>query len=111
MNVFGLDIGGSGIKGAPVETATGELIHERVRIKTPQPATPEAIVRTAVEVVSEAGWQGPVGCGFPAVVKDGVSLQQLVDGLNALGIGPRDLIAILQAIKAAGAIQADIEVM
>ena len=45
------------------------------------------------------------------VVKDGVSLQQLVDGLNALGIGPRDLIAILQAIKAAGAIQADIEVM
>ena len=46
-----------------------------------------------------------------AVVKEGVSLQQLVDGLNALGIGPRDLIAILQAIKAAGAIQADIEVM
>jgi flagellar P-ring protein FlgI len=46
-----------------------------------------------------------------ALVKEGVSLQQLVDGLNALGIGPRDLIAILQAIKAAGAIQADIEVM
>ena len=46
-----------------------------------------------------------------ALVKDGVSLQQLVDGLNALGIGPRDLIGILQAIKAAGAIQADIEVM
>ena len=46
-----------------------------------------------------------------AVVREGVSLQQLVDGLNALGIGPRDLISILQAIKAAGAIQADIEVM
>jgi flagellar P-ring protein FlgI len=46
-----------------------------------------------------------------AVVKEGVSLQQLVDGLNSLGIGPRDLIAILQAIKASGAIQADIEVM
>ena len=46
-----------------------------------------------------------------AVVRSGVSLQQLVDGLNALGIGPRDMIAILQAIKAAGAIQADIEVM
>ena len=46
-----------------------------------------------------------------AVVKEGVSLQQLVDGLNALGIGPLDMIAILQAIKAAGAIQADIEVM
>src|SRR5215207_2417722 len=46
-----------------------------------------------------------------AVVSEGMSLQQLVDGLNALGIGPRDMIAILQAIKAAGAIQADIEVM
>ena len=46
-----------------------------------------------------------------AIVKDGISLQQLVDGLNALGIGPRDLISILQAIKAAGAIQADLEVM
>jgi flagellar P-ring protein precursor FlgI len=46
-----------------------------------------------------------------AVVRDGISLQQLVDGLNALGIGPRDLISILQAIKASGAIQADIEVM
>ncbi|MBN8920012.1 MAG: flagellar basal body P-ring protein FlgI, partial [Rhizobiales bacterium] len=46
-----------------------------------------------------------------AVVREGVSLQQLIDGLNALGIGPRDLISILQAIKAAGAIQADLEVM
>src|SRR5215211_4292618 len=72
MNVFGIDIGGSGIKGAPVDTQSGELLEERVRIKTPKPATPEAIVRTAVEVVREAGWEGPVGCGFPAVVKGGV---------------------------------------
>lgn len=72
MNVFGIDIGGSGIKGAPVDTASGELLAERVRIKTPQPATPEAIVETAAEVISEANWQGPVGCGFPAVVKGGV---------------------------------------
>ena len=46
-----------------------------------------------------------------AVVKDGVSLQELVNGLNALGIGPRDMITILQAVKAAGALQADIQVM
>ncbi len=72
MNVFGIDIGGSGIKGAPVDTQSGELLEERVRIKTPKPATPEAIVETAVEVIREAGWEGPVGCGFPAVVKDGV---------------------------------------
>lgn len=72
MNVFGLDVGGSGIKGAPVDTETGELLAERVRIKTPRPATPGAIVAAAVEVVRESGWEGPVGCGFPAVVKDGV---------------------------------------
>jgi polyphosphate glucokinase len=72
MKVYGLDIGGSGIKGAPVDTSTGELLGERVRIKTPQPATPEAIVETAVEVVRQSGWDGPVGCGFPAVIKDGV---------------------------------------
>lgn len=73
MRVFGIDVGGSGIKGAPVDTETGELIAERVRIKTPHPATPEAIVTTAVEVVRRAGWDGPVGCGFPAVIKDGVA--------------------------------------
>ena len=72
MNVFGIDVGGSAIKGAPVDTETGELLAERVRIKTPQPATPEAIVETAVEVVRRSGWDGPVGCGFPAVIKDGV---------------------------------------
>jgi polyphosphate glucokinase len=72
LDVFGLDVGGSGIKGAPVDTETGELTGERLRIKTPQPATPEAIVETAARVVTESGWDGPVGCGFPAVIKDGV---------------------------------------
>jgi polyphosphate glucokinase len=72
VNVFGIDVGGSGIKGAPVDTQTGELIAERVRIKTPKPATPEAIIATAAEVVRQSSWDGPVGCGFPAVVKDGV---------------------------------------
>jgi polyphosphate glucokinase len=72
VHVYGIDVGGSGIKGAPVDTQTGELVAERVRVKTPKPATPEAIVETAVEVVRGSGWDGPVGCGFPAVVKDGV---------------------------------------
>jgi polyphosphate glucokinase len=72
MNVFGIDVGGSGIKGAPVDTETGELVAERVRIKTPKPARPEAIVKTSVRLVRRSGWEGPVGCGFPAVVKDGV---------------------------------------
>ena len=73
MNVFGIDVGGSGIKGAPVDTQSGELLTERVRIKTPNPATAQAIVQTTVEVIGQAGWEGPVGCGFPAVVKDGVA--------------------------------------
>lgn len=72
MNVFGLDIGGSGIKGAPVDTSTGKLLAERVRIPTPQPATPEAVLVTAATVVRQCGWSGPIGCGFPAVVKAGV---------------------------------------
>ena len=72
MNVFGIDVGGSGIKGAPVDTASGELITERLKLQTPRPATPEAIVETAVKVVRRSGWDGPVGCGFPTVIKDGV---------------------------------------
>ncbi len=72
MKIFGIDVGGSGIKGAPVDTETGELIAERVRIKTPTPAIPEAIAATSVEVVRRSGWDGPVGCGFPAVIKDGM---------------------------------------
>ena len=72
MDVYGIDVGGSGIKGAPVNLETGEFAAERVRIKTPQPATPQAIVQTAVEVVRQSGWEGPVGCGFPAVIKEGV---------------------------------------
>lgn len=71
MQVFGLDVGGSGIKGAPVDTSTGEILSERRRVGTPSPATPEAIVETAAEVVSGSGWTGPVGCGFPAVIKNG----------------------------------------
>lgn len=72
MNVFGLDIGGSGIKGAPVDSATGAMVTERFRLPTPQPATPEAMIAAAVEVVQHFGWNGPIGCGFPAVVKQGV---------------------------------------
>jgi polyphosphate glucokinase len=72
MHVFGLDIGGSGIKGAPVDIATGTMLTERFRIPTPQPALPEAMIATAAAVVQHFNWTGPVGCGFPAVVKAGI---------------------------------------
>lgn len=72
MHVFGLDVGGSGIKGAPVDMATGTLLAERFRIPTPQPAEPHALIATAAEVVAHFGWTGSIGCGFPAVIKSGV---------------------------------------
>jgi polyphosphate glucokinase len=72
MDVFGLDIGGSGIKGAPVNAESGELLGERIRVPTPEAARPEEVVAAAVEVISRSGWSGPVGCGFPGVVKEGV---------------------------------------
>jgi polyphosphate glucokinase len=72
MEVFGLDIGGSGIKGSPVDLETGELVEERIRIPTPQAPTSEAVVETALEVIGRFGWDGPVGVGFPGVIKDGV---------------------------------------
>ncbi len=69
---FGVDIGGSGIKGAPVDTTTGNLTAERLRIETPQPSEPDAVADAVAEVVNHFGWVGPVGCTFPAVVKHGV---------------------------------------
>lgn len=73
MQILGVDIGGSGIKGAIVETETGRLITERHRIDTPQPATPEAISRVLAQLVAHFNWNGPVGCGFPAAIQHGVA--------------------------------------
>lgn len=73
MQVLGVDIGGSGIKGAIVDTLTGELITERFRIETPQPATPDAIANTVNELVKHFAWKGKIGCGFPAVIHDGIA--------------------------------------
>jgi polyphosphate glucokinase len=70
---MGIDIGGSGIKGAPVDLQTGELLKERVRIPTPQPATPEAVAEAVGEVTRSFDWTGPLGCTVPAVVQHGVA--------------------------------------
>ena len=71
---MGVDIGGTGIKGAPVDIDKGELAGERFRILTPHPATPKAVADVVGEVVEHFNWNGPVGATFPAVVKDGVTL-------------------------------------
>ena len=70
---LGIDIGGSGIKGALVDTQTGELASERIRIPTPRPATPDSVAETVRQLVSEHGYSGPVGCCFPTIVVDGVA--------------------------------------
>ena len=71
MKVLGIDIGGSGIKAAIVDTKTGELISERHRINTPKPATPKAVAKVVKEMVTHFDWEGIVGCCFPTIVVDG----------------------------------------
>ena len=70
--MFGIDIGGSGIKGARVDVSSGELLTQRYKYATPQPSVPGAVMNLAAEMVREDGWDGPVGCTFPAVVTNGV---------------------------------------
>ena len=72
-HILGIDIGGSGIKGALVDTESGELASERIRIPTPRPATPDSVAATVRELVSGHGYSGPVGCCFPTIVVDGVA--------------------------------------
>lgn len=68
-----MDIGGSGIKGAIVDTETGALKTDRYRLDTPQPATPQAVAQTFRRLVNHFTWSGPVGVGFPAVIQHGVA--------------------------------------
>lgn len=73
MQALGIDIGGSGIKGAPVNTDTGDLAAERHRIPTPEPSAPEPVAEVVAEIARHFDWQGPIGCTFPAVIKGGVA--------------------------------------
>ncbi len=70
---FGVDVGGSAIKGAPVDLSTGELAAERYKLATPNPSTPDEVAATVAQVVAHFGWEGPVGATFPGVITDGVA--------------------------------------
>ena len=107
----GIIVMGENVRLSTVAVAQGNLtirITETPQVSQPGPfsatGTTTTVARTDVGVDQGQGSQ-------LAVLQDGVSLQQFVNGLNALGIGPRDMITILQAVKAAGALQAEIEVM
>ncbi len=72
MEILGIDIGGSGIKGAPVNVVTGELTSKRHRIPTPDQSTPENVATVVAELARHFEWSGPIGCTFPAVVRHGI---------------------------------------
>jgi polyphosphate glucokinase len=73
MQIFGVDIGGSGIKGAPVDVERGDLAQERHKVLTPHPATPQGVAGCVAEVVGHFDWQGPVGITFPGVITGGIT--------------------------------------
>ncbi len=74
MDVLGIDVGGSGIKGAPVNTETGAFLAERFRVETPEGARPQPVAQAVAEVVQHFQWHGLVGCGFPAAIHGGTAL-------------------------------------
>ena len=74
MELLGIDIGGSGIKGAIVDAATGELLSDRKRIPTPQPAKPKVVAKVVQELIRKLNWNGPVGVSFPTIIKNGKAL-------------------------------------
>ncbi|GGL81510.1 polyphosphate glucokinase [Streptomyces anthocyanicus] len=75
MQIFGVDIGGSGIKGAPVDLDRGDLAQERCKVLTPHPATPDGVADGVKQVVEHFGWTGRVGLTFPGVVTGGATVR------------------------------------
>lgn len=93
---MGIDIGGTGMKAALVDTGTGELLTKRHRIDTPRPATPTAMTAVVGQLRDDLDWSGPMGCGFPGVVKAGTvctaaNLEPDWVGVDAAGMMTREL--------------------
>jgi len=90
---FGIDVGGSGIKGGIVDMDTGLLIGERIKLLTPQPATPSAVAKTIAEVVNGFGWTGPLGVTYPGVVTHGVVQTAANVDKSWIGTNAREVIS------------------
>lgn len=110
---FGVDIGGSGIKGSPVDVDNGVLSEERLRVPTPQPSTPDSVADSVAEIVEKFGWTGPVGITLPCVVKQGTAhtaanvdkswIDTDAQSLFAERLGkPREQVVVLNDADAAG---------
>ncbi len=109
-SVLGIDVGGSGIKGAPVDLDSGRLLAERLRIPTPQPSTPMAVADVVAELVRHFHWTGPVGCTLPSVVQGGIVRTAAnideswigVDGRTLLGTATGQPVTLVNDADAAG---------
>lgn len=95
---MGVDVGGTGIKGAIVDLGKGRLLTERYRLDTPQPSTPEAVASVIAGIVASAGWEGPLGCAFPSVVAGGVV--HSAANIDAAWVGA-DACAVISAVVGA----------
>lgn len=91
MQILGIDVGGSGIKGAPVDTEIGQLVAERVRIKTPKNAEPEPVAQVVKQIAGFFNWNGPIGLGFPAPIKGGMTLMAANISPKWIGLNADDL--------------------
>ncbi|MGV0750306.1 polyphosphate--glucose phosphotransferase [Mycolicibacter minnesotensis] len=90
---FGVDVGGSGIKGGVVDLDTGALIGERFKLPTPSPATPVLVAQTVAAVVRDFGWTGPLGVTYPGVVVNGVVQTAANVDKSWIGLNARETIA------------------
>jgi polyphosphate glucokinase len=90
-HVLGIDIGGTGIKAAPVDLEAGVLAAERVKVDTPRPARPDAVADAVAGLVTKFGWTGPVGITFPGVVDDGVIMTAANVDKTWIGTDAREL--------------------
>jgi polyphosphate glucokinase len=92
MEILGIDVGGSGIKGAPVDVDKGVLTAERYRLPTPEPSKPEAVAEVVAKVVEHFAWQGPIGCTFPSVIKEGVVYTAANVDKSWIGVNGQELL-------------------
>jgi polyphosphate glucokinase len=97
VDVLGIDIGGSGIKAAPVDVTTGTLTAPRIKVPTPRPALPRPVADAVKGLVADFGWSGPAGITFPGVVIDGVTWTAANLDLAWIGLDAQALLG-----KAAG---------
>ena len=107
---LGIDIGGTGIKAAPVDLETGKLLAERVKLDTPHPSLPEAVAATVAKLVADFQWTGPAGITFPGVIVNGVVMTAAnvdkhwigTDAFGVLGNATGVPVAVINDADAAG---------